>query len=84
MFTLEELSTEMPSTAENAALGIGFERALPKLGKGEKCRIWVGGRFWVATVVRRMPGPCYWVSLDDGKCRGTRHIVHCGNWGGRS
>ncbi len=72
----------MPRTAENAALGIGFERTLPEFKKGQKVQLWVAGRFWAAEVVRRCPGPVYWVKILDHPRAGQNCVLSCNNYGG--
>lgn len=73
----------MPRTAENAALGIGFERRMPDLKRGDRVSVWCDDRFWPADVVRRCPGPVYWAKIASGLRRGQNVLVSCGNYGGR-
>lgn len=72
----------MPRTAQNAALGIGFERKLPDLGRGQRILVWSAGQFREAEVIRRCPGPIYWAKLTGGSRRGQNELVSCNNFGG--
>lgn len=52
-----------PQTAENKALGVGFERKLPVLRKGTVVEVWYKGRWCQAEITRAIPGPCYWARV---------------------
>lgn len=80
--TEENRTVPMPRTAENAALGIGFERALPKFKKGARLLVWYGGRFRECEVIRRCPGPVYWAKFPGAAGRSNNVLVSCNNYGG--
>lgn len=72
----------MPGAVRNAALGIGFERRLPDLERGDRIYCEVESGTVSAVVTRRCPGPVYWVRILTGPLAGCSDLVSCRNFGG--
>ena len=70
--------------------GRGYSRAfcenigrLEALERGDKVRVWYAGAYRVVRVNTRIPGGCYWASLDRPLGGASRLVVTSGNFGGR-